>query len=222
MVPVPARSWLPAGLLLGLLACSGADQDPAPAPADLAPGASPAPAAPTPGPDLAALLPASSSVLDTTGFVPLHREPVTVPKAMYLACTIQIQAIGRGPHFDPNVSFHANPLAADALAEERAILPVGSVITKTKRWRADQPRPDALASMIKREPGYDPEHGDWEYVYEDLGQGGTVTRGRLESCITCHSHAAAGDYLYRRYTQEAAMGAEAVAFTEALRAAGDG
>ena len=57
----------------------------------------------------------------------------------------------------------------------------------------------AYAAMIKREAGYDPAHGDWEYVYGEYGDGGRVQRGRLQSCIACHSKAAAQDYLFRTY-----------------------
>jgi hypothetical protein len=51
--------------------------------------------------------------------------------------------------------------------------------------------------MVKREPGYDPAHGDWEYVY--AGADKAVTRGRLDSCIDCHFQVADKDYLFRTY-----------------------
>lgn len=53
--------------------------------------------------------------------------------------------------------------------------------------------------MIKREPGYDPQHGDWEYLYVVQKPEKKVTRGRLESCIKCHWQAKDRDYVFRNY-----------------------
>jgi len=48
--------------------------------------------------------------------------------------------------------------------------------------------------MIKRRPGYDPAHGDWEYFYfEDANK---VESGKMNSCIQCHSGAADKDYVF--------------------------
>ncbi|MFT7464050.1 MAG: hypothetical protein ACI9EF_002399 [Pseudohongiellaceae bacterium] len=108
------------------------------------------------------------TAVDTTGFELLTPEPITVPVKMFLSCRMQLNMVKRGPHFSPSVSMHANPLAAAALAASSAVMPVGSIVTKVKRWELGQTLPNAVASMIKREPGYDVEHGDWEYVYESL------------------------------------------------------
>ena len=55
------------------------------------------------------------------------------------------------------------------------------------------------AAMIKRESGYDPAHGDWEYRYDrrwpEADKG--VVWGKLASCIDCHARGT--DYLFRPY-----------------------
>jgi hypothetical protein len=54
--------------------------------------------------------------------------------------------------------------------------------------------------MIKREKDYDPENGDWEYLYADLsGEKPKIERGKIASCIRCHSIAKERDYLYRTH-----------------------
>jgi hypothetical protein len=56
-----------------------------------------------------------------------------------------------------------------------------------------------LTVMYKREAGYDPEGGDWEYMVLD-GLGKEVrSRGKLESCRTCHQAVADTDFVSRNY-----------------------
>lgn len=59
--------------------------------------------------------------------------------------------------------------------------------------------PELLTVMIKREPGYNPEVGDWEFlVFDALGQ--TIEgRGRLTHCQQCHIPHAATDFVVRSY-----------------------
>ncbi len=76
-------------------------------------------------------------------------------------------------------------------------VPVGTVVIKEKHHEpTDQAtldrldRPFAVAAMIKRKPGYDPEHGDWEYAYQinTPAADRSTTRGKLTSCIGCHQN----------------------------------
>ena len=48
--------------------------------------------------------------------------------------------------------------------------------------------------MVKRAPGYDPEHGDWEYFYfEDPAK---IEQGKIQSCVRCHAGAKATDHVF--------------------------
>jgi hypothetical protein len=59
--------------------------------------------------------------------------------------------------------------------------------------------PELLTVMIKREQGYNPENGDWEYMALD-GDGKEVrARGQLEKCQACHRMAEYNDYVHRNY-----------------------
>ena len=49
--------------------------------------------------------------------------------------------------------------------------------TKGRRWN--------ITVMRKRNPGYDPEHGDWEYVTAGPRKG-VRHQGTMELCIDCH------------------------------------
>jgi hypothetical protein len=105
-----------------------------------------------------------------------------------------------GPHYWPAIVVRTNPEAIAAFKAGDTPLPVGSTVVKEKHsdHLAKGP-PDEYGAMIKREPGYDPAHGDWEYLYVTLKPEKKVTRGRLESCIDCHAHAKDKDYLFRTY-----------------------
>src|SRR5262249_15369614 len=114
----------------------------------------------------------------------------------------------RGPHFEPAIMVYANPTAFQALqADSSSPMPVGSIVVKEKSAFDEKGyHLVAYAAMMKRDPGYDPDHGDWEYFYAQLVGGlyeplpePIVSRGKLQQCIGCHQAAAAKDYLYRQY-----------------------
>src|SRR5262249_45810355 len=103
----------------------------------------------------------------------------------------------RGPHFVPAIRLYANDVAAAHLREDHAgPLPAGATIIKEKWLNGKK---DGYAAMIKREPGYDTEHGDWEYVYVRPSEEGKAERGKIQSCIDCHARVAATDYLFRTH-----------------------
>lgn len=107
-----------------------------------------------------------------------------------------------GPHFKHSIVVRTNPDAMEEFKAGTAPMPVGTVVVKEKHSDpfADAKEPlREYGAMIKREPGYDPQHGDWEYLYVVRQPEKKVTRGRLESCIDCHSHAKDKDYLFRTY-----------------------
>ena len=53
---------------------------------------------------------------------------------------------------------------------------------------------------MKREAGYDPDYGDWEYFVKNVYRGEPeFTRGKLDTCIRCHEDAQGKDYLFRSY-----------------------
>lgn len=104
----------------------------------------------------------------------------------------------RGPHTSMYGMFYMNESAERTLrgSDEEASYPVGSVIIKEKLDLVPDQSPltTGLAGMIKREAGYDPDHGNWEYfIVDDITP---MRRGKLESCITCHTKVASSDYVF--------------------------
>lgn len=141
------------------------------------------------------------------------KEPVLVdPQLASLCVSIRPQfvedAIKRnGPHAHTSVRIFMNGVAADALRDEAAKYPVGSVIVKEKQGlnydlvnddgelkRSAAKTANGVGGMVKRPVGYDPEHGDWEYFYfEDSAK---IEHGKIASCVECHRGASATDYVF--------------------------
>ena len=104
-----------------------------------------------------------------------------------------------GPHADHAIVVRVSPDAIEAYREGRP-LPTGAVVVKEKYDDASASGPlQAYGVMIKRETGYDPGGGDWEYGFVTLASGATATRGRLAGCAGCHAKARERDYLFRTY-----------------------
>jgi len=129
-------------------------------------------------------------------------EPVRVDAGLAMLCRGVTPADVRkvrdahGPHALTAVRVFMNDAAAGAFATPGTKYPVGSVIVKEKTALRDgqDGGHDGVGGMIKRAPGYDPAHGDWEYLYfEDAA---SVECGRIASCIDCHSGAAAADFVF--------------------------
>ena len=92
-----------------------------------------------------------------------------------------------GPHDRRSVVVRTNPAALAAFKAGTAPMPVGTTVVKEK-W-----------PEFKADAGYDPEHGDWEYVFVTLRPTHTVMRGKLAACANCHAVARDRDSLFRSY-----------------------
>jgi hypothetical protein len=62
---------------------------------------------------------------------------------------------------------------------------VGSVLVK-KHVSTSSSAPGPIFAMAKRDPGFFPEGGDWEYVVIDA-DGRLEGRGKLAACARCHA-----------------------------------
>lgn len=118
---------------------------------------------------------------------------------------LAVRAMPSNPHrakaVDVFCHVYANDDAKPRLLSGANAYPVGSLIVKQKLAHPDDKRATLYTVMRKREPGYHPEHRDWEYAVLD-GRGLTLERGRIESCIDCHQAYRATDYVTRTYLDE--------------------
>jgi hypothetical protein len=97
---------------------------------------------------------------------------------------------------------YMNDLASGEFRKWAQPYPVGSIIVKEKKWLGNEvfgkyetaARRDGVGGMIKREPGYDPQHGDWEFFYFE--EPAKIQSGKIQSCVACHAGAAGTDHVF--------------------------
>ena len=82
------------------------------------------------------------------------------------------------------------------------VFPVGSIIVKEKLPSEKSKSPELLTVMIKREAGYDSANGDWEYLVLNGAASQIESRGKLESCQSCHSHRKETDFVFGNYVPD--------------------
>lgn len=104
------------------------------------------------------------------------------------------------PHNDKFMIVYVNAAGRKAMLEQKLPrFPVGSVIVKEKHPSEKSKTPELLTVMRKREKGYNPKQGDWEYLVFDGDGKKSQAAGRLENCQNCHKQWKEGDYVSRRY-----------------------
>lgn len=107
-----------------------------------------------------------------------------------------------GPHKDAAIDIYMNSLAADAFKNKSFPYPVGAVVIKDKNALSSEELSKdnkGVGGMLKREKGFDPEHGDWEYFYfTDIK---SIDKGKMDSCIQCHARASEKDYVFGKWNK---------------------
>jgi hypothetical protein len=125
---------------------------------------------------------------------------VAAPNAQLCAIPTATAAPGSPHGPDKYITVYVNEIGRHAMMEEKTPhFPQGSIVIKEKLTTATSTDPELLTVMIKREGGYNPDSGDWEYLVFD-GRGKSVqARGKLENCQACHKMDAETDYISRSY-----------------------
>lgn len=104
------------------------------------------------------------------------------------------------PHHEKYITVYVNEIGRQAMMEQaKPTFPSGSIIVKEKLPDKTSHSPELLTVMIKKEKGFNPPSGDWEYLVVD-GNGQSVQeRGKLENCQSCHLSTPQTDYIFRSY-----------------------
>jgi hypothetical protein len=104
------------------------------------------------------------------------------------------------PHANKLITVYVNELGRQAMMNElKPTFAVGSVIVKEKLAREEAGEPELLTVMIKRERGFNPPVGDWEFMATNGSGTKADARGRLESCQACHVLMKETDFVSRSY-----------------------
>lgn len=86
-----------------------------------------------------------------------------------------------------------------AMKTNSATFPVGSIIIKEKFSDPNGKETELFTGMIKREKGYNPACGDWEFFTLSAEATKVTARGKLKSCMDCHVEYAESDFVTKKY-----------------------
>lgn len=124
--------------------------------------------------------------------------PAMVDMAPAVATRCSINAIlNKNPHQKAKFHTFANTPAVLPLFDPWGKFPPGSLLVKEK-FGSDG-KTQLFTGMWKREAGYFPELGDWEFFTVDAKAGKISERGKLTSCAACHADMEKGDFVARDY-----------------------
>ncbi|HEU4510107.1 MAG TPA: cytochrome P460 family protein [Pyrinomonadaceae bacterium] len=149
----------------------------------------------------------SEFVAGYRGWTRVNPEPVVMPSFIAIACFIpsakQLELEESNPHKDKFITVYVNDTGKKSMMEQlEAKYPQGSIIVKEKLSSKDSATPELLTAMIKREPGFNPASGDWEWMVVDGSGTSVLARGKLTNCQECHQQYKGGDYVSRNYLPE--------------------
>ena len=104
-----------------------------------------------------------------------------------------------GSHQSVFCNVYSNTRGVETLRSGVGDYQEGSMIVKSKLRGRNAKDIELFTVMRKMEPGYDRDHGDWEYSVVDGKTHRVLSRGRIDSCIACHSDYQKTDYVTRTY-----------------------
>lgn len=89
-----------------------------------------------------------------------------------------------------NIRVWINASSAAAYVANAATLPPGTVVIK-EEYGGSCSSADLLAwTVMRKEAGYDPSHGDWHWQRVRAPTRAVLEDGRVTRCISCHDTAA--------------------------------
>lgn len=122
------------------------------------------------------------------------------------------------PHRGHYVHVYVTPGEEQTIRTGKGTYPVGTLIVKEKlpgifahSGRSEEEQraielktgknrvPELFTVMLKREAGYHPECGDWEFMVVSGDVKQILARGKLDSCVDCHKSHKQTDYVTQLY-----------------------
>jgi hypothetical protein len=93
----------------------------------------------------------------------------------------------------------ANELAISEIYKDAPRFPEGAIIVREKLLNAEDTKPELVTVMVKREKGFSPKTGDWEYLVIEGGLDKIKSREKTGSCSKCHAAAGQTDFVFKTY-----------------------
>lgn len=148
----------------------------------------------------------AANLKDKTLWTQVNAAPYYVPSALAALCAAPMPANYEAerkanPHAETYITVYVNNVGRKAMfAKELKQFPKGSIIVKEKIAVAAADRTPLLYTlMTKREPGYNPTVGDWEFSVVSANGTELQATGKLEKCQACHIAQSDSDFVFGPY-----------------------
>ncbi len=112
------------------------------------------------------------------------------------------------PHDEFWIHVFVTPEAAEVIKSGKGVYPEGTIILKQKFLDEAATQTEFFTGMRKREKGYNPAYGDWEFFTLDKTGTKVTARGKIDSCMDCHANFKATDFVSRKYLKQPATRTE--------------
>jgi hypothetical protein len=152
----------------------------------------------------------------------LTKEPKKIVSRLALLCAppspARIAKEQGNPHLNRFVKVYVTPAGEAAATGHESTHPQGTVLVKEKLPAVTDPKtkkesagaaPELFTGMLKREAGFNPAAGDWEFFTVSGNAAKITSRGKLESCIDCHKDYTRSDCVSPEYRERPVLKPEA-------------
>lgn|SRR5687767_4702087 len=150
----------------------------------------------------------ATELKDTKVWNKVNAEPYRISVAVDLLCGMPNAKAyepyrKENPHAASFITVYVNNTGRDAMfAKEVQTFPQGSMIVKEKiGTRFEGSKPLVYTIMRKREPGFNPDLGDWEFAVVGPNGKDIQGRGKLANCQSCHKPKRDSDFVFRSYVK---------------------
>ncbi|HTB82321.1 MAG TPA: cytochrome P460 family protein [Candidatus Sulfotelmatobacter sp.] len=103
------------------------------------------------------------------------------------------------PHLKKFVHVYVSHDGQAAMRTDSGVFPQGAIVLKEKFSDPEGKHTELFTGMIKREAGYNPECGDWEFFTLPGDASQISSRGKLQDCMDCHVEYKKSDYVTKNY-----------------------
>jgi len=102
-------------------------------------------------------------------------------------------------HFSTFARVYVNAIGQGVFHDQHPVFPVGTMIVRENLLALTDARPRMLTVMTKREKGFNPAGGDWEFKLIDDQLSQVKLREKTGSCQGCHAAQKENDFVFRTY-----------------------
>lgn len=147
-------------------------------------------------------------VRNLTNMINVTEQPLQIIDPRVLVSCQPPNLIPVSPHEGTwiHVLVNPDPEAVKIIKSGKGIYPEGTIILKQKFLDAEAKQTEFYTGMRKREKGYNPEVGDWEFFTLDRTCTKVTARGKIDSCMDCHANWKETDFVSRKYLKPISPG----------------